>query len=535
MADLLADYLLLAWVLMSVGAIGLALCQRFTRFVGIELVGYGLAAGVVSHGVCGLLLVLSPRQLRPFFFLLPVGCAVVSIIYLSKRRVWPQLLLALTRQIRICLLIWFLFLACCIALIHLEVRFPASLQDGMYVFKKHTLNVKIQFLTSLPADNYIPYAVTECLLRNVSFQRERPLLPGNEVSNRTILMSLVAVPFRAALSWPDYGTNQLGRFDYLGKTWPDVGKLYEEASFRQFLVVGIFLNSLLLVGLIVLFSNFPSPKGLVIASVLFVTNLYVIDHTIFTWPKSMAGFFILLCWNGLRRNHNAKLVGLCAAVAFHCHPSSIVAAVSIGLWYAFQAWRSKSSFKPLFEFALVFVIVLLPWIIWTRMILGIPSDMIAQNFSGPGTEAAMASPIDFIWIRFKNALDTFAPVPFSIYPFQLTAVVNYATFCLPFVAGIFLIVPSILEAARLRQEERMLVWHGMVIPATTILALYSYPEAVVVVHGWQPIVGMLTFLGVLRLRRNFSPFAFAALVTLQLLCNLWIVVSRGVLVGAHFS
>jgi hypothetical protein len=103
------------------------------------------------------------------------------------------------------------------------------------------------------------------------------------------------------------------------------------------------------------------------------------------------------------------------------------------------------------------------------------------------------------------------------------------------VVGIFLIVPAILEAARLRQEERMLVWHGMVIPATTILALYSYPEAVVVVHGWQPIVGMLTFLGVLRLRRNFSPVAFAALVTLQLLCNLWIVVSRGVLVGAHFS
>ena len=533
MADLLADYLLLAWVLMSVSAIGIALCHRFTRFGGIELVGYGAAAGVVSHGVLGLLVAVTWR-LRPLFILLPVVCAVASIFYLFRRRVWTQLWPALTRPVRISLLIWLLFLASCVALIHLDVRFPASLPDGMYVFKKHTLNVKIQFMTTSPADNYIPYAVTEYLLRHVSFRHERPVLPGNEVSNRTILMSLVAVPFRAALSWPDFGSKKIGTFDYLGQNWPDVEKLYEEASFRQFLVVGIFLNSLLLVGLIVLFSNFQSSNGLALASLLFVTNLYVIDQTIFTWPKAMAGFFIVLGWNAVRRNYDPKIAGLCAAAAYHCHPSSIAVVASLGLWYAVQWFRAKSSFRPVLEYGVVFILALLPWVIWTRAILQIPSNMIAQNFAGPGSEAALASPIDFIWIRFNNAFDTFSPLPFAVYPFQLEAVVNHAMFCLPFAVGIFLIIPALAECWRLRAEEPMLVWSGLAIPAALILGLYSC-TALPVLHGWQPIIGALMFLGVLRLRRNLSSFAFAALITFQLLCNLGIVVARGVLVGAHFS
>jgi hypothetical protein len=532
MADLLADYLLLAWILMSVSAIGIALCHRFTRLGGIELIGYGLATGVVCHGVFGLLVAVTGR-LRLVFIVLPVGCAVASIFYLFSRRIWQQLFPALTRQVRISLLIWLLFLTFCTALIHLDVRFPESLPDGMYVFKKHTLNVKIQFMTTSPADNYIPYTVTEYLLRRVSFRHERPLLPANEVSNRTILMSLAAVPFRAALSWPDYGSKQLGRFDYLGQNWPDVEKLYEEASFRQFAIVGIFFNSLLLVGLIVLFSIFQS-NGLGIASLLFATNLYVIDQTIFTWPKAMAGFFVVLGWNAVRRNYDPKIVGLCAAVAYHCHPSSIAFAASLGLWYALQWWRTKTSFRPAFEFSLVFGLAILPWIIWTRAILRIPSNMIAQNFSGPGTEAAMASAIDFIWIRFKNAFDTFAPLPFSVYPFQLDAVVNNAMFCLPFAVGIFLIIPALAECWHLRAQEPMLVWIGLVVPAAVILGLYSC-TALPVLHGWQPIIGALMFLGVLRLRRNLSPRAFAALITFQVLCNLWLVVSRGFLAGAHFS
>jgi hypothetical protein len=158
--------------------------------------------------------------------------------------------------------------------------------------------------------------------------------------------------------------------------------------------------------------------------------------------------------------------------------------------------------------------------------------MIAQNFSGPGTEAAMASPVDFIWIRFKNAFDALAPVPLGIYPFNLDAVTNYAMFCLPFAVGIFLVIPALAECWHLRKEEPMLIWFGMAVPAAVILSLYSGP-ALPVLHGWQPIMGVLIFLGVLRLRRTLAPSVFAVLVALQLLCNLAIVVSRGIAIGVH--
>jgi hypothetical protein len=533
MTDLLADYLLLAWILMSISAIGIALCHRFSRLNGIELLGYGLAAGVVSHGMFGLFIAVTGR-LRIFFVILPVGCALFSIFYLFRQQIWARLFPTLTRHVRISLLIWLLFLAVCTALTHFKVRYPASLPDGMYIFKKHTLNVKVQLMTSLPADNYIPYTVTEYLLRNISFQRERPILPGNEVSNRTILMSLVATPFRAALSWPNYGSSEIGRFDYIGKTWPDVEKLYEQASFQQFLLIGIFLNSLLLVGLIVLFSNFQPSGGLAIASLLFMTNLYAINQTLFTWPKAMAGFFILLSWEALRRNYSPMLIGLCAAMAFHCHPSSIAVAGGLGLWYAAQSWRAKGRLRPALEFATAFILAILPWVIWTRCILKIPSDMMAQNFAGAGTEAAMASPINFIWIRLRNAFDAFAPMPFSVYPFHLPAVVNYATICLPFVVGIFLIGPALLECWRLRTEERMLVWYGLALPALVILGLYSCP-ALPALHGWQPMIGALMFLGVIRLHRTLPAFTFAAFVTLQLFCNLAVLVLHGVLLRGHFS
>ncbi len=533
MPALLADYLLLAWVLASVSAVGIALCHRLTRLAGIELIGYGIGAGVVAHGIFGLVIAVTWR-LRAVLILLPMICAVAATFYLVRRRVWQQLLRALTQQARVSLLIWLLFVVFCTAITHLGVRFPASLPDGMYIFKKPTLNVKIQFITTSPADNFIPYVVTEYLLRGVSFQKERPILPANELSNRTILMSLVAIPFRAAVSWPNYGSTYLGTYNYIGRSWPDVEQLYQEASFREFLIVGIFLNSLLLVGLIVLFSNFESARWLAVASLLFATNIYAIDQTIFTWPKAMAGFFIVLSWNALRRQYDPKIVGLCAATAYHCHPSSIAFAVSLGLWYAVRWWRAKTSFRPALEFAIVFVLALLPWVVWTRGILGIPSDMIAQNFAGPGTEAAMASPIDFIWVRFKNLFDNFAPMPFSVYPFDLQAVTNHAMFCIPFAIGIFLIIPAIAECWSLRKEERILICYGLTFPAAVILGLYSTP-ALPMLHGWQPIIGALIFIGLLRLRRTLTPSAFAVLVTLQLLCNLWIVVARAILIGAHFS
>ena len=140
--------------------------------------------------------------MRWAFVAILIALTLLSAVYFVVRRVLQEFSLALSRPSKVSLALWVLLLVLSLGLLHVDVRFPEPLPDGLYVFKTHTTNVKIQYLTSLPADNYIPFAVAEFFLRGVSFKKERPILPGNEVSNRTILMSLVALPFRVALGAP---------------------------------------------------------------------------------------------------------------------------------------------------------------------------------------------------------------------------------------------------------------------------------------------------------------------------------------------
>lgn len=533
MPPFVSDYLILIWVLVSVLSAGIALCVRFTRLQGIELIGYGAGAGVVVHGIFGLLIALN-RHLRHSVGLLAICGAALALGYLIRRRVWRDLKATLSAPLRLALMLWLLLLVACIALAHVDVRWPDTLPDGQFVFKKHTLNVKIQFMVGLPADNSIPHIVTEFFLRDVSFKTEHPILPENEVSNRTILMSLVALPFRAVLGWGQGRQNSLGTFSYVGKEWPDVEKLGDDKSINHLFIIGLFLNSLMLLGLLVLFSNFEAPKSIPVAALLYITNPYFIGQTIFTWPKAMAGFFVLLSWNSARRNHDPKIVGLATALAYHCHPASLAVAGGLGLCYGIRAWRQKSSFRPMIEYGAVFLLMILPWIAWTQFVLHLPSNLLAQNFSGAGNTDLMASPINLVWVRFHNVMVNLIPVSFVVYPFDLPSVVYYAMHCLPTVVGLFLIVPAVQECAQRWKSERMFLLYGMLLPAAAILLVFSLP-ARPVLYGWQPMVGALLFLGVLRLRRNCSIATYRALTVAQLICNLTVLAARGFLVGAHFG
>ena len=520
-----SDYLLLGWAVISIFSIGIAVCHLATRLRGIELIGYGAGVGVVIHGLVGLIMGALP-SIRPavvaLFFFLPFA----SLVYAWWRAVWSELLGQLSRKIRWSLSLWLLFLVLCVGIIHVDVTFPATLPDGRYVLKQHTLNVKIQYMTSLPCDNYIPYIVTEYLLRGISFKEERPILPANEVSNRTILMSLVALPFRAVLGVAE-APKPLGTFHYVGRDWPDVEKLNQNRYFEQFLIIGILLNSLLLVGLLVLFSKLDAQKILVAGTLLCMTNPYFLWQTIFIWPKAFAGFFILLAWNSLYSKHDPKLVALCAGLAYNCHPYAVAFAAPLALVYLWQWWNGSAGFRNFIGFAVVFLLSILPWLLWTRGYLGIPSDLIAQNFFIPGGQASI---VDFIWIRLKNLFDLLTPRFFALYPFNAAAIVdNYVT-CLPGAVGLLVIGPALFQLTRFPVELR---WQ-IIVPAIAILVVFSAPS-VPILHGYQPIVGTLIFLGLLSLRDVVSPLAFRVLLVLQLLCNVGLIAMQAWVVGVHAS
>lgn len=523
-------FLLLLWVVASILVNGIALLHYWTKLRGLELLGYGAAAGVALHALLGCAIAAAPTVRWAFVGLL-IALTLLSAAYFLARRVLPEFSRALSTPEKISLALWALLLVLCLGLLHVDVRFPEPLPDGMFVLKTHTTNVKIQYLTSLPADNYIPFAVAEFFLRGVSFKNERPILPANEVSNRTILMSLVAMPFRAALG-ASYDHPQLGTFSYVGREWPDVSKLSPDDSFEQFAVVGFVLNSLLLLGLLVFCSSLVTNSVLPLATLLYVTNPFFVGQTVFTWPKALAGFFVLLAWTSIRRGHGPVVVAALLALATHCHPYAIVFAGCVGLYYLTQWRREKSRVPAVVFYLLVFGLILAPWIIWTRYYLHIPSDLVRQNFAGPGTEPAWASPIGFVWIRLHNLFYVIWSTIFLVYPFDFRAVLNNWQFSLPGVVGLVMTYPALAQCAEL-PKPRPWLWYGLLGPALLILAIYSGPS-LLVLHGYQPFLGVLVFFGVWWLSRHSTRTICVGLVTLQILVNLGMVLARGLITGARF-
>jgi hypothetical protein len=526
-----AAFALLLWVVASLLATGIAIVHRATRLRGIALVAYGAAAGVVWHALVGWAIAAAP-SLRWVWVAVLVISAIAGLAYVVLRGALGELSTGLPRGLKISLSLGAGFLVLCLGIVHLDVRFPMSLPDGMYVSKSHSTSVKIQYLTGLPADNYIPFAVSQFFLRGISFKDHRPILPANEVTNRTVLMVLVSLPFHVVRGVP-HDHPVLGRYEYLGRQWPDVWQLDEDHLFDDFLVVGLALNSLLLLGVVLFCSGVLKPAVLPLASLLFVTNAYFISHTIFTWPKALAGFFILLAWTSIRLKHSPVVVALLVAAGYHSHPFAMVFAGFIGIFYVVRFHRGELPGSALATYVGAFGVAILPWIVWTTFILQIPSDLIAQNFTGANTEAAWASPVNFVWIRIVNVYTMAAPTMFSAYPFGSATFANQWLSCLPGVTGLVVILPALLQCVRFGKIDSWF-WYGLVGPAAAILAVYSCP-GLPVLHGYQPLIGVLLFFGVSWLTDHTSPRVCSALLILQLVLNVGFLLLRSVMVGARFQ
>lgn len=524
------ELLLLLWVVASLLLNGIAVLRLATKLRGLELLGYGAAAGVALHGLFGWAIATAPAA-RGVFVTILIALTILNAVWFVRRRVFQELWSALSKAIKMALALWLLLLVFCLGLLHVEIRSPQSLLNGIDIFKTSTTNVRVQYLTSLPTDNYIPFAVSEFFLRGISFQKERPILPHAEVSNRTILMSLVAMPFRAALGAP-HDHPELGTFHYLDRDWPDVSKLNTNGAFEEFSVVGLVLNSLLLLGAIVFCAGFSASSIVPLATLLYITNPYFIGQTIYTWPKALAGFFILLAWHSIRAGHRAVVVAALLALAFHAHPYALAFAGWAALFYLLQWRRQKAGLSSLLSFLFTFIALLLPWIIWTRYVLQIPSDLIAQNFSGPGTEIAWSSAMNFIWIRIHNLFYTVCSTIFLLYPFDLGAALERWFVSLPGVVGLVLIYPALARCAEM-PKPRSWLWCGLVGPALSILAIYSAP-ALPVLHGFQAPLALLLFFGVWWLSEHCTRPVYLRLVAVQLLLNLGMLVARGLTIGVTF-
>jgi hypothetical protein len=94
-----------------------------------------------------------------------------------------------------------------------------------------------------------------------------------------------------------------------------------------------------------------------------------------------------------------------------------------------------------------------------------------------------------------------------------------------------MIYPALAQGAAL-PKPRPWLWYGLLGPALLLLAIYSCPT-LLVLHGYQPLMGVLLFFGVWWLSRHCTQKICFALVTIQILLNLGMIVAIGLATGAR--
>ena len=367
--QVLFDISFAAIICLSIPLIGIATFHIFFSRIkskGLEIFAYGSGIGVALYAVVGLIIGNLSSNSQPAAIIILLLLNAAAILYWTKTKLRSQLQ-SDAKEITVTWSSWFLLSILCIGISNLTIKFPDNLFDGPYVIKNHNLHVKIQTINGhLPADNYLPYLVGEFFLRDISFADERPLMPGQEVSNRPILMALVSIPFRAALDPPPKQVGSLQKFKYAGSVWPDVGTLGDDRYFRQFLVVGIVLNAMIIIGAGLLFRSLGLSLRYTFIGLLLITfSPYYISQVLFTWPKALAAFYLLLAIHALSFRGWSIVAGVFAALAYLSHPYAIVFAASFGLYLLFQSVKDgylgrKIFLSPLFKYSLAFFLVVLP-------------------------------------------------------------------------------------------------------------------------------------------------------------------------------
>lgn len=519
----MTDIGLLNGILISIGVIALVYFTGLSFFYCIksEMSGLyrtccSLAVGVSIHAGIGILILyFSNKQLASIIALSSLYFVDLCIFIHSVISKRPFLFLKINRETLVPLSIWVVFVILCNVLVYSRIDFPDHLPDGAYVVKRQLLPVKIQVVTQdLPADNLVPYLVSEFFLREVDFRVERPMLPGQEVTNRTILMSLVAMPFRAALYKPEKQVGSLGKFNYLGAEWPDVQNLIEDNLYSVFVSIGLALNSLIFFPFMLLYKELVGNKNLKFASLIFILTPYVLMQTIFIWPKNLAAFFILIAlYRVMTGKKGIAFTFFLLGAAYNSHPYGLVFIGGFFTYYLLQDWKEKKLNYSLKAIGMT-ILMLGPWFIWSKMILQIRSDLIIQNFIPDSIS-------NFFWVRIYHFYMVWFPAFLETYPFNSDVIFRRMMICVPGVVGILTCAFAYYKLCKMmKSHHREWVLLCLILPLALILFIFSRPNTPIF-HGYQVLIPLLIILS-FSYFKNYNRIFTVLLFSIQSLIGLFL-------------
>jgi hypothetical protein len=550
------------------GATRLVCFLRLKKTFWIDRLCIGAFVIVFLFAILGLVVLLFPWDMRQTFSGLILATVFFASTYVFFRNKYYKDLIESSRFEKIFLIGVVAISGLGLAISLLPVKLPNPLFDGPYVAKHDYLGVRVQYITgNLPTDNSLPHVISEYLLRDISFKNERPVMPGQEVSNRPILVSLILVPFRAAFSLPPKLPAGLPKYNYVGTVWPDFSVLMQDDFGYLFsLSLGITLNALIFLA-VGAFAVRAQDKSTLVAAgvvVLMLSSPYFIFQTIFTWPKELAAFFILYSVLLYYKLKAPILAGGFLAFGYLSHPYAIVFLIGFILHAAYVymkkgKWQGSSEetlasepsafdkindnshvetphivgkrfsqnmgFGNILDiryfglFLAVFTILVAPWFMWTKLILHIPSDLVSQNFyqSGQGI-------IDFFWVRPVNYFNTLLPAYLLQYPFDLNSLVLGSVVTMPGAIGLLIVAFSLMYLFENEFEKNKVFL--IYVPSLLLILIFSN-RALPALHGLQGPFALLLLYGVIQMQKVLNNTWVTILLGLQVIINM-------LLLGCYF-
>jgi hypothetical protein len=351
-------------------------------------------------------------------------------------------------------------------------------------------------------------------------------MPNQEVSNRPLYQAVIYLPFRVIFSSNEPAPSPYPTYEYVGARWPDTSQLISDNSFAKFLGVAIPLNASILLTLGALLSFFSIPYPRLCLVVFGALSPYLLHHAIYTWPKNLAAFYLVLAVLLLLARGPPAVAGLFIGLAYLSHPYAIAVMMALAAASALEIARRhlfpsigsvigiSLSTRQLLVMWAVIAAVVTPWHVWKLLVLQIPSDMLSQNFGS--THGIWA----FVYPRVVNI--TTAVLPLFLLPDSWASLELRGGMLVNLVSAVGIVPLIFLPWALIRtaRELPLLAIWLCTVSGMILVGVFGELGARPLLHGWQTVWPGLLALTLLAVSRRFGPKVVLLACWLQAPVNL---------------
>ena len=357
-----------------------------------------------------------------------------------------------------------------------------------------TLTVKVLNVSQNRAiDNYLPYRHAQ-FFANKSDPGKDAFVDdwGVHFFQRTPLMGAVTANYFVAL-------NDTPPTKY---TWSNDSS-DPHRTYLKFQIIAIILNSLLVIPAFYLIKHFFRLKTALMAVLFIIPSSFFLYNSIYSWPKSLVAFFVLLSWLFILKKQFRYLIlaGVASGMAFLAHDLALLY-IGTSVILLLHQKRIRDSLI----FGTITTIFILPWVLISAVLYKKPSSFILYPISVYDIPQAHekqkiiqdffnTSPLRLIQIRLESLYYLLSP--YQLFHSEGTSagrrLWGFGLYPLLGSLGMGLVIPTILGAVR--KIKNIPFWILVLMPIVFSALVMGWPKGLGSLHFAEASVALLMGLG----------------------------------------